>query len=146
MSLNESFYDWFMTVFYGCRQIHTDIVFYSKGEISSAIAVHLISKCCIIVLCYMLYVTQLLELFARSLTMEKKKKMKNWVMVRPRKPKEWVVLVLMLATVLPTISPMVNFFNKPVIILGLPLLFWLAIGALVAVIIVLNIAYRWGVH
>ena len=27
----------------------------------------------------MLYVTQLLELFARSLTMEKKKKMKNWV-------------------------------------------------------------------
>lgn len=37
-----------------------------------------------------------------------------------------------------------HFFNKPVIILGLPLLFWLAIGALVAVIIVLNIAYRWG--
>ena len=29
---------------------------------------------------------------------------------------------------------------------GLPLLFWLAIGALVAVIIVLIIAYRWGVH
>ncbi len=94
----------------------------------------------------MLYVTQLLELFARSLTMEKKKKMKNWVMVRPRKPKEWVVLVLMLATILPTISPLVSFFNKPVIILGLPLLFWLAIGALIAVIIVLNIAYRWGVH
>jgi uncharacterized membrane-anchored protein len=57
-----------------------------------------------------------------------------------------VIFALMIATILPTISPLVNFFNKPVLILGLPLLLWLAIGALVAVIIVLNIAYRWGVH
>ena len=76
----------------------------------------------------------------------KEKKMKNWVMVRPRKPKEWVIFALMVGTVLVTISPIVNLFNKPVIFLGLPLLFWLAIGALVMVIIVVNIAYRWGVH
>ncbi len=76
----------------------------------------------------------------------KEKKMKSWVMVRPRKPKEWMIFALMVGTVLVTISPIVNLFNKPVIFLGLPLLFWLAIGALVMVIIVVNIAYRWGVH
>ena len=76
----------------------------------------------------------------------KEKKMKSWVMVRPRKPKEWMIFALMVGTVLVTISPIVNLFNKPVIFLGLPLLFWLALGALVMVIIVVNIAYRWGVH
>ena len=72
----------------------------------------------------------------------KEKKMKNWVMVRPRKAKEWIIAALMVGSILITISPIVNLFNKPIIFLGLPLMFWLAIGALVVVIIVLNIAYR----
>ena len=76
----------------------------------------------------------------------KEKKMKNWVMVRPRKAKEWIIAALMVGSILITISPIVNLFNKPIIFLGLPLMFWLAIGALVVVIIVLNITYRWGVH
>lgn len=76
----------------------------------------------------------------------KEKKMKNWVMVRPRKPKEWVIAILMIGSVLLTVSPAINLFNKPIIFLGLPLLFWLAIGALVMVIVIVNIAYRWGVH
>lgn len=76
----------------------------------------------------------------------KEKKMKNWVMVRPRKPKEWVIAILMIGSVLLTVSPAINLLNKPIIFLGLPLLFWLAIGALVMVIVIVNIAYRWGVH
>lgn len=74
----------------------------------------------------------------------KEKKMKNWVMVRPRKAKEWIVAILMVGSVLLTISPAIGLFNKSIIFLGLPLMFWLAIGALVMVIIVINIAYRWG--
>lgn len=76
----------------------------------------------------------------------KEKKMKSRVMVRPRKAKEWIVALLMIGSVLLTISPAIALFNKPIIFLGLPLMFWLAIGALIMVIIVINIAYRWGVH
>lgn len=76
----------------------------------------------------------------------KEKKMKSWVMVRPRKPKEWIIFALMVASLLFTISPVVNIFNKPILFLGLPLMLWMAIGALLVVIIVLTIAYRWGGH
>ncbi|MFQ7102142.1 MAG: hypothetical protein ACLRQA_03790 [Anaerovoracaceae bacterium] len=76
----------------------------------------------------------------------KEKKMKSWVMVRPRKPKEWIIFALMVASLLFTISPVVNIFNKPILFLGLPLMLWMAIGALLVVIIVLTVAYRWGVH
>lgn len=76
----------------------------------------------------------------------KEKKMKSRVMVRPRKPKEWIIFALMVVSLMFTISPAINIFNKPVLFLGLPLMLWMAIGALLVVIIVLTIAYRWGVH
>ena len=62
------------------------------------------------------------------------------------KPKEWIIFALMVASLLFTISPVVNIFNKPILFLGLPLMLWMAIGALLVVIIVLTVAYRWGVH
>lgn len=78
--------------------------------------------------------------------MEKKKKMKSGVMVRPRKPKEWVIFILMILTVLFTISPFINLVNVPTLILGLPSLMWVALGAIVITIIVVLLAYRWEVH
>lgn len=78
--------------------------------------------------------------------MEKQKKMKSGVMVRPRKPKEWVIFVLMILTVLFTISPFINLVNVPTLVLGLPSLMWVALGAIVITIIVVVLAYRWEVH
>lgn len=78
--------------------------------------------------------------------MEKKKKMKSGVMVRPRKPKEWVIFILMILTVLFTVSPFINLVNVPTLILGLPSLMWVALGAIVITIIVVLLAYRWEVH
>lgn len=78
--------------------------------------------------------------------MEKQKKMKSGVMVRPRKPKEWIIFVLMILTVLFTISPFINLVNVPTLVLGLPSLMWVALGAIVITIIVVVLAYRWEVH
>jgi len=74
------------------------------------------------------------------------RKMKNWVMVRPRKPKEWIVLVLIIANILLAVSPIVNLFNVNAMIFGIPVLFAVAVGSLILTIIIINIAYRWGVH
>ena len=75
----------------------------------------------------------------------KEKKMKATVMVRPRKAKEWIILAVMVATIIPCISPMVNLFNKGTLVLGMPPLFLLSIVTLIAVIVVINIAYKLGV-
>lgn len=78
--------------------------------------------------------------------MENKKKMKCGVIVRPRKPKEWIIFGLMILTVLFTISPFINLVNVPTLVLGLPALMWVAIGAIIITIIVVVLAYRWEVH
>lgn len=78
--------------------------------------------------------------------MEKKKRMKSGVLVRPRKPKEWIICILMLLTVLFTISPFINLVNVPTLILGLPSLMWVALIAIVITIIVVVLAYKWEVH
>lgn len=78
--------------------------------------------------------------------MEKQKKMKSGVIVRPRKPKEWIICILMLLTVLLTVSPFINLINIPTLILGLPTLMWAAIAAIIITIIVVVLAYRWEVH
>ena len=78
--------------------------------------------------------------------MEKQKKMKSGVLVRPLKPKEWVIFVLMILTVLFTVSPFINLVNVPTLILGLPALMWVALVAIVITIIVIVLAYRWEVH
>lgn len=78
--------------------------------------------------------------------MEKQKKMKSGVMVRPRRAKEWIIGILMILTVLFTISPFINLVNVPVLVLGLPALMWVALGAIVITIIVVVLAYRWEVH
>ena len=78
--------------------------------------------------------------------MEKQKKMKSGGIVRPRKPKEWVIFVLMILTVLFTVSPFINLVNVPTLILGMPALMCVALCAIVITIIVVVLAYRWEVH
>lgn len=78
--------------------------------------------------------------------MENQKKMKNGVMVRPRKTKEWIIGILMILTVLFTVSPFINLVNVSALVLGLPALMWVALGAIVITIIVVVLAYRWEVH
>lgn len=55
---------------------------------------------------------------------KKEKKMKPWVIVRPRKAKEWVVFAMMILSLLSMISPVVNLFNIPCMLLGMPVLFY----------------------
>lgn len=78
--------------------------------------------------------------------MEKQKKMKCGVMVRPRKAKEWIIGILMILTVLFTVSPFINLVNIPTLVLGLPALMWVALLAIVITIIVVVLAYKWEVH
>ena len=78
--------------------------------------------------------------------MESQKKMKKGVMVRPRRAKEWIIGILMILTVLFTVSPFINLINVPVLVLGLPALMWVALGAIVITIVVVVLAYRWEVH
>lgn len=73
------------------------------------------------------------------------KKIKNWVMVRPRKGKEWCILILMVISIMLTISPAINLWNVPVLVLGMPLMLLVSLLTLVAVLVIINIAYRWGV-
>ena len=77
---------------------------------------------------------------------KKEKKMKPWVIVRPRKAKEWVIFAMMILSLLSMISPVVNLFNIPCMLLGMPVLFIVSIISLIVTVIVINIAYRWEVH
>lgn len=76
----------------------------------------------------------------------KEKKMKNWVIVRPRKKKEWIICILMLATIVFTVSPVINLLNTGGILLGMPSIMTISLIALVIVLIVVNLAYKWEVH
>lgn len=72
--------------------------------------------------------------------------MKNWVIVRPRKKKEWIICILMLATIVFTVSPVINLLNTGGILLGMPSIMTISLIALVIVLIVVNLAYKWEVH
>lgn len=77
---------------------------------------------------------------------KKEKKMKPWVVVRPRKAKEWIIFAAMVLSILAMISPMVNVFNVPRTLFGMPVLFTVSIISLIVTVIVINVAYRWKVH
>lgn len=74
------------------------------------------------------------------------KKMKPWVTVRPRTGKGWTIFILMIASILITISPCIKFWNVPVLFLGLPMMLWCALFALTATLVLINLAYKWGVY
>ena len=53
---------------------------------------------------------------------------------------------MMILSLLSMISPVVNLFNIPCMLLGMPVLFTVSIISLIVTVIVINIAYRWEVH
>ena len=77
---------------------------------------------------------------------KKEKKLKPWVIVRPRNAKEWVIFTAMLLSLLGMISPIVNVFNVPRMLFGMPVLFTVSIISLIVTVIVINVAYRWKVR
>lgn len=77
---------------------------------------------------------------------KKEKKMKPWVVVRPRKAKEWIIFAAMVLSILAMISPVVNVFNVPRTLFGMSVLFTVSIISLIVTVIVINVAYRWKVH
>lgn len=73
-------------------------------------------------------------------------KMKAAVVVRPRTRKQKTVAFLMLVVILCGIVPIIDIFNKPILVLGLPLLMFWSIAVALMTLIVLRLALRWGVH
>lgn len=78
--------------------------------------------------------------------MEKNKKVRPFVAVRPRTAKGWIVLAMMIISILITISPCIKIWNHAVLFLGFPLMFWCGIFSLAATLVIINIAYRWRVY
>ena len=62
------------------------------------------------------------------------------------KKKEWIICILMLATIVFTVSPVINLLNTGGILLGMPSIMTISLIALVIVLIVVNLAYKWEVH
>jgi hypothetical protein len=73
-------------------------------------------------------------------------KMKATIVVHPRTSKQITIAIFMLIVILCGIVPIVDVFNKPLLILGIPLLmFWCIIVAFMT-LVVMRLALRWGVH
>lgn len=73
------------------------------------------------------------------------KKMKTGVIVRPHEKKEWTIFILMIASIMLTISPVVNLYNVPTLVLGMPVFLFVSLLTLLTAVIVINLAYKWGV-
>ena len=72
------------------------------------------------------------------------KKTRATVFVGPRTKKGWSIFTLMVVSILVTISPCIQFWNRPIVFLGFPLMFWCGIYALVSTLVIINLAYKWG--
>jgi tryptophan-rich sensory protein len=73
------------------------------------------------------------------------KKMKPFVFVRPKTGKEKLVFFLFLIPIICGCAPVILLFNKPILVLGMPLLMLWAICVVLMVIVVTRIAYKLGV-
>ena len=56
-----------------------------------------------------------------------------------------ITAVLFLIVILFSIVPIISMVNKPVLVLGMPLIMLWSIGIVLAVVIVLRLALHWGV-
>jgi len=75
-----------------------------------------------------------------------KEKMKSFVLVRPRTAKGKIIAVLFLLLILCASVPIINFVNKPILVFGMPMLMAWSLGLVFAIVIVLRVAMKWGVH
>ncbi len=75
----------------------------------------------------------------------KDEKMKPFVFVRPKTTKGKITAVLFLIVILISSVPFINLVNKPVLVLGMPLLMLWSIVIVLLVVVVLRLALKWGV-
>ena len=75
----------------------------------------------------------------------KDEKMKPFVFVRPKTTKGKITAVLFLIIILISSVPFINLVNKPVLVLGMPLLMLWSIVIVLLVVVVLRLALKWGV-
>lgn len=75
----------------------------------------------------------------------KDEKMRPFVFVRPRTTKGKITAVLFLVVILCSCVPIINLVNKPILVLGMPLLMLWSIGIVLATVVVLRLALKWGV-
>lgn len=75
----------------------------------------------------------------------KERRMKSGVMVHPKKPKEIIIAILLLAVVLGSVAPVINLVNLPILVFGMPLLMVWCIGIIIVVPIILALANYWKV-
>ena len=76
---------------------------------------------------------------------QKEPQLKPFGFVHPTTPKGKVCAVLFLIVILCSIVPIISLVNKPVLVLGMPLVMLWSIGIVLAVVIVLRLALHWGV-
>jgi hypothetical protein len=75
----------------------------------------------------------------------KDEKMKPFVFVRPKTTKGKITALLFLIIILISSVPFINLVNKPVLVLGMPLLMLWSIVIVLLVVVVLRLALKWGV-
>lgn len=75
----------------------------------------------------------------------KEPKLKPFAFVHPTTPKGKLSAVLFLIVILCSIVPIISLVNRPVLVLGMPLIMLWSIGIVLAVVVVLRLALRWGV-
>lgn len=76
---------------------------------------------------------------------KKEPKLKPFVFVHPTTTKGKLTAVLFLVVILCSIVPIISMVNKPILVLGMPLIMLWSIGIVLAVVIVLRLALHWGV-
>lgn len=74
------------------------------------------------------------------------KKLKAGAFVHPKTGKQIAIFVMMIIVILASIVPVINWVNKPVIVLGMPLLMVWSIGIVLASFVILQLARKWKVH
>ena len=75
----------------------------------------------------------------------KEPKLKPFVFVHPTTSKGKLSALLFLIVILCSIVPIISLVNKPILVLGMPLIMLWSIGIVLAVVVVLRLALHWGV-
>lgn len=78
--------------------------------------------------------------------MDEKKKLKAGAVVHPKTGKEIAIFVMMIIVIVASVVPVINLVNKPVIVLGVPLLMVWSVGIVLASFVILQLARKWKVH
>lgn len=78
---------------------------------------------------------------------EQEQKLNAFTIVLPSSPKGKLISVLSLLAILLNLWPIGTwFFNRNVLVFGLPLIVVWGVGLMVSIMVILMVARKWGVH